>query len=229
MHVLPALALPFALMCAGTPASQEHAFPAAKEGLSISSVAEEEWTIERLLREYSRVTGQNMMLKSDVRTLAKTTKVGLLRPAEIPVEDIHSVVESILLENQFVLNVVHARAPRVLAANSLQLGAGRWRSSIKVRYVPREQIGHYAPHPAYRVMTVVHLQNTDVRTLSNSLQTIVTETNTLKIIPAGSSNSLILSGFSPQVISLIGMLEEIDGNSPAQSGVPRAEQPARDR
>lgn len=213
MRRLLVLAIPFSLVCASPPALEGDPFPVATQGLSVPSFGDGAWSIETLLREYARVTGQNVLLEADTRTLASTERVGLLLPTEVPVENIHSFVEGILFESDFVLSVVHAEAPRILAVHSMQTGA-RQRLRNKATYVPREQLNTYASHPAIMVMTTLNLPKTDVRTLSNSLRTILTDANTQQIIPVGSSNSLILVGFGPSVVKLVQMLEDTEANAP---------------
>ncbi len=97
-------------------------------------------------------------------------------------------------------------------------GALRSRLSFSARqsarqhaaFVPVEQIEVYADHPARLITTTLELEWTDVRTLSNSLRTMLTDANTQQIIPVGSSNSVILTGFCPNVVDLVRMLRMIN-------------------
>ena len=67
------------------------------------------------------------------------------------------------------------------------------------------------------MITVLNLPNTDVRTLSNSLRTMLTDANTQQIIPLGNSNSVLLSGFGSNVAALAKMLQFVDEASAADA------------
>ena len=56
----------------------------------------------------------------------------------------------------------------------------------------------------------VHLPNTDVRQLSNSMRTLITDTNVQQMMPAGSSNSLVLIGTGQFLADTVSMFLAID-------------------
>jgi hypothetical protein len=60
------------------------------------------------------------------------------------------------------------------------------------------------------VTTILDLPNTDVRNLSNSVRTMFTDANTQQIIPVGTSDSLIVTGFGSQVAAVVEMLRLVD-------------------
>ena len=67
------------------------------------------------------------------------------------------------------------------------------------------------------ITTMVTLPNTDVRTLSNSMRAMVTDPNTMQVIPVGNSNSLIVTGFGSNVAALVRMLQLVDEASAAEA------------
>ena len=58
--------------------------------------------------------------------------------------------------------------------------------------------------------TVIHLPHTDVRQLSNSMRTMITDANTQQMLPAGNTNSMVLTGFASNVAALARMLRIVD-------------------
>ena len=77
-------------------------------------------------------------------------------------------------------------------------------------YVDPERLIEYNDQPATLITTVVNLPNTDVRSLSNTMRQLIADPNTQQMIPAGSSNSFVLTGFGSQVAALARMLKIID-------------------
>jgi len=83
--------------------------------------------------------------------------------------------------------------------------------------VPAEELEAWSDRSAVLITTVLNMPNTDVRTLSNSMRTMLTDANTQQIIPVGNSNSLILTGFGSDVVALARMLEIVDDASAADT------------
>lgn len=213
MRLFLALAVPLSLVYLSRPAALgDGPFPPAKEGLSIPPF-EDKWTIETLLREYSRVTDQNVTLEYEARYMAENIRLGLLFPAEVPAESVHSFVEGILLENNFVVMVVHNESPRVLAVRSLRTGANH-RTRQEAAYVPSDELNLYASHPAFAVTTTLSLPKTDVLALSRSFRSVLRDPDNLKMIPIAASNSVVVSGLAPGVIALVQALEQVEANAP---------------
>jgi len=63
------------------------------------------------------------------------------------------------------------------------------------------------------VTTVLDLENTDVRTLSNSMRTMFTDQSTQQIIPIGNSNSLLITANGAELASLAKMLRLVDDSA----------------
>ena len=60
------------------------------------------------------------------------------------------------------------------------------------------------------ITTTLSVANLDVRQMSNSMRTMITDANTQSMLPAGNSNSLILTGFAPQVAALTAAIQDMD-------------------
>ena len=57
---------------------------------------------------------------------------------------------------------------------------------------------------------MINLPNTDVRQLTNSMRTMITDQNTQQMLPAGATNSMVLTGFGSDVVALARMLLIVD-------------------
>jgi hypothetical protein len=152
---------------------------------------------------------------------------GILLSQELRAEPANAqvVFESILAANDFALTWLVQGPEPILEVTSLQTGR---RNTIRASsiFVPAEAVDEMARHPALLVTTILHLPNTDVRQLSNSMRTTITDANTQQMLPAGNTNSLVLTGMGDQVASLVRMLRIVDEHSAvrADESVPAASQ-----
>lgn len=194
-------------------------FPTPSAGLKIQIAPGEEMSLEKLLDEFSRVTGQTLLITENTCQALKASPTGLNRSVDVPASEVYAFVENILAHNQHVLEVLSDHEPRLLAVHNLtQLRNGNRSLSDLAQYVPVKDIGLYARHPAVLITTMIELPSTDVRQLSNSLRTLLSDTITQQIIPVGSTNSLVLGGSGTSVANLVTVLRECD------EGAKRAEE-----
>lgn len=189
------------------------AFPTPTSGLKIQMApGEEMMSLDRLLDEFSRVTGQNLLISNDTGTMLRNVSTGLNRSVEVPASEVYPFVENILAHNQYILEVLSDHEPRLLAVHGLP-APGRNITRLPAplaHFVPAKDIGLYAGHPAVLVTTMIELPSTDVRTLSNSLRGLMSDASTQQIVPVGSTNSLILSGSGTSVANLVTVFREGD-------------------
>jgi hypothetical protein len=197
----------FALAPIGVPVSADP-FPTPSSGLKIQIAPGEEMSLEKLLDEFSRVTGQNLLVTESTCQALKSSPTGLNRSVDVPASEVYSFVENILAHNQHVLQVLSGHEPRLLAVHDL--AQTRRSLSDLAQYVPVKDIGLYARHPAVLITTMIELPSTDVRTLSNSLRSMLTDQITQQIIPVGNTNALVLGGSGAAVANLVTVLRECD-------------------
>lgn len=193
-------------------------FPAATEDLVLAWTPEgEPPSMLDLVLQYGRSTGQQLAFSEETRNYLVSTNVPLDRPVSVPRAEVQSYFECLLSAASFVLAVERAESPRVISVSSLNTSA---RNTVRSKavVVPIESIDLWKDHPAIIVSTVVDLPNMDVRQVSNSLRTMITDANTQQLIPAGNSSSMVVSGFADSVAGLIGQLREIDAASAESSG-----------
>lgn len=184
-------------------------FPVPKEGLTIKVGAEGDSRLESLLNDFSRVSGQALLITKEVRQQLQNTSTGLNRSIDVPAQEVYPVVEAILAQNDFILSLRSDREPRLLAVESLNSNR---RASLRADavFISADQVPAWSRHPAFLVTTVIDLPNTDVRTLSNSMRTLFTDQSTQQIIPVGNSNSLVITANGSSLSSLVSMLRATD-------------------
>jgi hypothetical protein len=213
-------------------------FPPPKEGISIKVGAEGEPRLEALLNDFSRVTGQTLIMTRDVRTAVQACPTGLSRGVEVPAQEVYPFVEAVLAQNDFMLVPRSDREPRLLAVENLNSNR---RNAIRSEaiFVPADQLAAWSRHPAILVTTVIDLAHTDVRTLANSMRAMFTDQSTQLMIPVGNSNSIMITATGSTVAHLTTMLKAVDDASaasveahhppkPTTSEPPARDAPAKD-
>jgi len=188
-------------------------FPAATGDLLI------EWpadgtppAMDKLAHRYGELTGQLMVTSQETRNLLQNARLPLDRPTTVPAAEVQSFFESVMFASDFVLTIVRAEAPRLVQIDSLQTAS---RNNIRAgaHVVATPDLPLLRRHPAMLFTTVVDLPNVDVRQLSNSLRTMITDANTMQMLPAGNASSLVLTAFGPQLADWVEYLRLIDASS----------------
>ena len=194
-------------------------FPSATEDLAIAWPADgEKPTMLDVIVQYGRLTGQRISYQSDTESMLRTIRVPLDRPTTVPASEIQGFIESLMISSDFVMTIQRAADPRIVGVYSLQTAQ---RNMIRTRALPvkSNDVEMLRSHPAMLFTTAVDLPNTDVRQVSNSMRTMITDANTQQMIPAGNSNTMVITGYGPQVAAMIEQLELIDKSSKRKSPV----------
>lgn len=165
--------------------------------------------MRRLLDEYARVTNTNLMISSSMEPTLQRMGIPIDGPLDIRPEDVHSVVESLLVHEDIVLTLKRAREPRLVGVHGLQTAA-RTNLRSDALWVSSDDLEEWESHPAFLISTVVHLENLDTRHLTNSIRAMLTDANTQQIIPVGSTHSLMLTGFANELHGFVEILKEIN-------------------
>jgi type II secretory pathway component GspD/PulD (secretin) len=184
-------------------------FPAPSADLVVPAGDGNQWSLMALVDEYGRLTDQHFVISPETRNLLESTQTGLTRSVVVPESEVQSFFESLLVQMNFVITVHRSAAPRLLSIESLNTGA-RTTLRAKAIYVEDTALDRFAGHPSLLVTTVVTLPNSDVRQLSNSMRTMITDANTQQMLPAGNSNAMVLTGFAPAVADLVQLLKITD-------------------
>ncbi|MFT7676232.1 MAG: type II secretory pathway component GspD/PulD (secretin) [Planctomycetota bacterium] len=185
-------------------------FPLATEAL----VFDPEQSMADLVAEYARLTGQSAAISEETMSFLSNSKVRVSPAATVPPAMVQEVFEQVMLESHFVLGIVSDMEPRMFSLVNLNTGR-RTTLRSSARYVARQDLEVYRNHPALMISTVVALPNTDVRQLSNSMRTMITDANVQQMLPAGAGNSMVVTGFGRSTVELVDMLERIDASRAA--------------
>jgi len=198
--------------------------PVPSEGIRLVWDGDEGPGILDLLNEYVRVTGLTVLYTADTGTQIQRRRLYMVadeKVLDVAAEEVVAVVESLLAMNHFALAPMHEAEPRLVRIVSLET---QERNQVKrsSRYVPVDEIEAYRTRAATLITTSICLPNTDVRTLSNSMRTMLTDANTQQIIPVGNSNTMVLTGFGPGLCDLVELLRRVDEASAVEDeGQPR--------
>lgn len=181
------------------------------------------WSVLDMALDYGRLTNQHFIIDDETKGYLEANRTGLRRSLVVPKSEVQGVFEHVLAQNDFVMLVLRQKDPRLLGIVSLQTGR---RNNIRSRalFVPGTELERWASHKAILITTVVHLPHTDVRQLANSMRTMITDANTQQLLPAGNTNSMVLTGFASNVAALARMLEIVD-----QAAATEVEEPTFER
>lgn len=206
------LALPFVSPPANEVAiPQDGPFATPTEGLAFPAAGDGVWSMMDLLDEYGRVTHQSFIILEEARPTLERTKIPLRGPLEVAPAQVHSVVENLLVNSGYVLSIARESSPRLLTVTSrYESGRGNLRSNA--RYVAPDQLTAWLEHPAHLIHTAVHLKHVDARVTTNSIRSMMTDSNVQQILAGGDSNSIVITGFTPWVADLVELLKDVDKN-----------------
>ncbi len=185
-------------------------FPTPSDGILISSpVSDQAATLFHMVQAYADVTGQSITYSSETGAYLESTPLNIIGALDIPADRVQVTFEALLASNDFLLVPLTRSAPRVLKIVSLNTG-GRNTIRNSAVFIDEDHLDAVAEHAAVLCTTTISLPNTDVRQLSNSMRTMITDANTQQMLPAGNTNNMILVGTGTFVAGLAGMLRQID-------------------
>lgn len=177
----------------------------------------------QLITTYAAMTGQNITISAESRALLDNARIGLLHTTKIAQKDVQSFVESLLIVNDFLLVPIKTSPPRLIEVVSLKTQV---RNSVKMDsiVIDAAHLDMAASHPAVLFTVAITMKSTDVRQLSNAMRTMITDANTQQLLPAGSTDTLVLTGFGNHIARIAKMLRVIDAASEASARAAAAEQ-----
>ena len=183
-------------------------FPTPSDGLLIESSEEDPISLKAVLDTYGKVTSQTVIYSDETKAFLQGTSLNFSGPLEVPAERVQVTIENLIAMNDFVMVPLTDSAPRLIQIVSLQTAA---RNSIRKSavHVHADHLDLAAEHPAVICSTVVDLPHIDVRQLSNSMRTIISDSNTQQIVPA-SNHAMVLVAPGDQLANLARMLKIVD-------------------
>lgn len=198
-------------------------FPPAKGELVLEwTEAEGPPSVLDLIQRYAELTGQSLIFDprypGETRQLLEDQRVPLDRGTRVAARDVQLFVES-LLAGSVMWSPGMTEQPRTVFVCSLKSPARNYVRESTIQ-ITSDQIELARAHPAVAFTTVLELPNTDVRTLSNSMRSMIIDPNLLTIIPAG-KGSMVLTAPGAQLADMAKTLIAIDAaqNSPGPATV----------
>ena len=139
---------------------------------------EEGMTLARLVRACEQVTGITFTYTEETFTFLNSAQVRLIGTKTVPKDEFYNFFQILMVIHDFVCTEVGADPISIIEITSLQTGG---RNTIRKDsvFVEPEDLDRYADQPATLITTVVSLPNTDVRQLSNSMRTMITDTKVM--------------------------------------------------
>lgn len=196
-------------------------FPTPAEGLTINS---QEFTLEALVKDFQRVTGERLMYSLDTRQHLRSAEPTPPEQLVVPPEEVYSAFQAILIANRFVLTDLRRDEPRMMMLASLDSPA---RASLKdkAKYVPIERLHEYERDSALLVTTIVTLPHVGIRHFKNAMRDQIVDWNTKRVLHLPEHGQVILTSFGDDAVRTVAMLEELDARVAQDPEYQHQEQP----
>jgi general secretion pathway protein D len=179
-------------------------------------------TLQDFVKVCQKATGINFTYNTDTAGLLQSGHLLMYGEKRVAKEDFYTFFQIMMIINDFVCSKIGPDHLAVVVIESMRTGQKGNLRKDAIHILPNE-VESYADQPATMITTVVHLPNTDVRQLSNSMRQMFPDPNTQQMIAAGNTNSVILTGFGSNVAALYRMLKIVDEASATEAVVPTFE------
>jgi hypothetical protein len=194
---------------AAAPAARPPRLHEATGEATIPAAGEERLGLLELVELHAAATGQVALVDQETVRLLNTRSVSLSAPVTVAGDALATFCEELLREHDFVVTDLSHGTPCLYQVQSLDTTA-RGTARTHARYVDAGSLELCARRPATIFETVLELPHTDVRTLSNSIRSMVVDPNMLQIIPVGGTGSLIVQARGRELVELARMLRRVD-------------------
>lgn len=202
-------------------------FPIPSEGIEILAADDEGGsTLADVLREFTRVTGQNITMSPPTRQQVEAAPVGLLASVHVPPTQVYSFVEGLLTRNDLVITRLRAEAPALLALYSMEERRNRPIAGQALR-VRGEHLTAFRDHSALLIRTVVDVSPANAKEIAGHLRHLTTDTSLFYIYPSGSPTSVVVQGPGTWVVDAVATIDEIVDNH-EELFRPASEEPSGD-
>ncbi len=178
--------------------------------LVIPDAASGNLMLSDVLREFRRVTGQNICMADETLQMLSATSVGLIGGVTVPEGEVYSFMESLLHRHRFVMAELRHSDPPLLAL--YHKGSRDGQGISRFIEVEEAKLPNYADHPALLVQTVIDVSPLDARQVSTSMRTLLTDSNHQKLVAMGGASSLLLAGTGSEVSAWVSMLKKASEN-----------------
>lgn len=160
------------------------------------------------LREVAASAGVHLLISDDVRaTLAKGSEL-LESPVELAPETAWLFLETILIENELLMVLNRRAGPRLVTIASREPGRTFKLSPL---WIEEEELHLAEQHPALHVSTLVEAPHLDTFKLVSDLRFLMQGDWIIqRILPAGDSRSIVLTGLGGDVGKFAKLIAEMD-------------------
>lgn len=205
----PALAAP-ASAPAPTSTQEGPLFAPARKAMVLAGGGEDAvMTYYDLVEQYESLTDQVALFTEDTKNVLRQRPLPANGELSIAPDRVQLAFESLMRSGDFV--VIPPKTLDIPVFEIVNL-SGMGRSNIRSRttMIDSGQLDLADAHPAVLFTVSIDLPNTDVRQLSNSMRTMITDANVQQMLPAGNSHSMVLVGFGDQIGGFARTLRLID-------------------
>lgn len=212
--------------------------PAANRAIELRVADSSSDSLAYLIDQLGAATGVAFTATPPVRQMLEASRSGVAASVTIPAAEAWPWVEGLLAHQGFALGAVSTRAPHLIAVYGPPQRDGS--SSRVALRVAETKLDPLEEHPALLIQTTLELPYADVRQLSNSMRALLNDNaGSLTLVPAGSTNSVVLQGRAREVLQMTVLLREINelagqgsaaqeqAGAPGQESQPGAQAPLR--
>ena len=182
--------------------------PRPLQPFTLRATAKSAPSLVDVLLELERATGAHFVVPDEAREQLARASSGLLSDLEVPPEAAWRVVQTMLVENGFVVEPSRGGAPvTVTLASRTSRGSGTLKERAVV--VDAAEIEACVDLPAVIFLVVVEVEALDARQLSTTLRQLYPDQQTQSILPTTDSQ-LVLVGLGPTLAESVRMIRTCD-------------------
>lgn len=193
----------------GTAPDEHLPLPPARQEI-VFAADTTEVTLDRLLAEFARATGQELAMDRKLVRALEGLRVPLASTDPVPPDEVYAFVEGHLATHGIWIAPLKAGTRPVL-------GLADWKPSpdgtrlLEPVAVSIAQLDEAAAHPALLVSLLVSMRNTDSRLLPKQLRTALTDPEHVRTqaVPCG-ERTLLLMGRASSVVDIARRVLEMD-------------------
>ena len=155
-------------------------------------------------------TGLSFTYNQETANMLRAASVRMIGFKKMPKTDFYRFFQIMMFINDFATVGVGPEHLRVIVIQALQQQSARASVKQNATIVLPDELEDYLDQPATLITTVLTLPNTDVRQLATSLRPLMPDQSTSSMLNAGSSDSLVLTGFGSNIAHFARLLRIID-------------------
>jgi len=195
--------------------AERHLLPPLGSAIQLKSDGDTVSSMEQFVRAYEAASGATFIRNEQTAAILQQSPLGFERMPEMTLSEQSQFFQATLRYHDFCLTPVASNLGLV-GIESLRTDR---RSQVRSdsTMVDSDDVAFMRANPAFLFTTVVELENLDVRQLSNSMRSMITDANTTQMLPAGNTNSMVIQAFGDHLAELVEQFEMINAASAAKA------------